>query len=272
MSLKVTVVGGAGRMGRWIGKTLSRDFEVHITDKDIEGGEKVAEELGLTFHRDYTPVPSSDIVIVSVPIKVTGQVIGEVAPMMTEGSLLVDVTSVKEGPVEAMEKHLPKGVAAIGSHPLFGPDGTGFNDKNVVLVPVEEKGWLERTRSYIERDGGNVRVMSAEEHDRTMAVVQGASHLLLVLFGAILKDQKYRVGENSDLTTPTFRLLLRDLDRVLVQNPDLYASIQTHNRYVSEVHNEAIDRYKELGRLISDGDTESLSRFIEEIDSYVEEG
>ncbi|WGI17988.1 prephenate dehydrogenase/arogenate dehydrogenase family protein [Methanonatronarchaeum sp. AMET-Sl] len=268
---KITVIGGAGRMGQWIAETLNTPkHEIHITDKNKKAGLKYVDNKDITFHEDYSSIKYSDIVIVSVPIAITPKIIQEVGPKMKEGSLLMDVTSVKEEPVEAMKKHVPDYVNTIGTHPLFGPQETGFQDKNVVLVPVDSGGCLERVKEYIEKDGGNVRIMSAKEHDKAMAVVQGASHLLLILFGSILKDQEYEIEKNKDLTTPTFQLLLKDLDRVLVQNPSLYASIQTHNNYIPEIHQETIERYMEIEKIIEKGDTEKLSEFIEEIDRYIQ--
>ena len=63
----------------------------------------------------------SDIVIVSVPINVTEETIAEIAPKMKAGSLLMDFTSIKVKPVEAMRKFAPSDVEILGTHPMFGP-------------------------------------------------------------------------------------------------------------------------------------------------------
>ena len=59
-----------------------------------------------------------DLVVVSVPIRDTVRVIGEIAPFLREDQLLCDFTSLKTGPVAAM---LRSKAAVIGLHPMFGP-------------------------------------------------------------------------------------------------------------------------------------------------------
>ncbi|OUJ18333.1 Prephenate dehydrogenase TyrA [Methanonatronarchaeum thermophilum] len=268
---KITIVGGAGRMGHWIAQNLkNQNTEIHITDKNKKKGKKTARKLEIKYHQNYSPIKNSDIVIISVPIKATTKVIKEVGPKMKKNSLLMDVTSIKEQPVNAMKKHVPKHVEKIGTHPLFGPEGTTFKDKNIVLVPINADKWLDKVKKYITNQGGNIRTMTASEHDKAMAVVQGASHLLLILFGSILKNQKFNINQNNDLTTPTFRLLHKDLDRILVQNPELYASIQTHNRYIPMIHKKTIKDYQKMLETIETQDTEKLSQIIENIDNYIQ--
>ena len=62
----------------------------------------------------------SDILVISVPIQHTCDVIREVAPFMKSGSLMVDVTSVKEGPTKTMGEVLPESVEYIPTHPVCG--------------------------------------------------------------------------------------------------------------------------------------------------------
>ena len=54
------------------------------------------------------------------------EVIRKVAPHMHPGSLIMDVTSIKSGPVKAMKTYAPKGVEVLGTHPMFGPTMTAL--------------------------------------------------------------------------------------------------------------------------------------------------
>src|SRR5208337_4995691 len=59
------------------------------------------------------------VIIVSVPIGITVEIIERIGPLMEEDALLMDLTSLKTEPVQAMLRSSQAEV--IGLHPLFGP-------------------------------------------------------------------------------------------------------------------------------------------------------
>ncbi|MDI6640032.1 MAG: prephenate dehydrogenase/arogenate dehydrogenase family protein, partial [Methanocellales archaeon] len=174
MCSKVLIVGGAGNMGQWFARFLMRqNYAVTIADIDPHAKE-VAKELGAGFVEDASEAAGDfDIVLISVPIDVTEEVIGEIAPCMRPSSLLMDVTSVKKGPMKAMRK-APKGVELIGTHPMFGPMVPDPKGQTVILVPVKGRceSWLTKIVALFEDNGAHVEFLSADEHDQMMAVIQ----------------------------------------------------------------------------------------------------
>lgn len=100
-------------------------------------------------------VPESDIVIVSVPINVTEETIAEFAPKMKAGSLLMDFTSIKVKPVEAMKKFAPSDVEILGTHPMFGPTIPTIRGQTVILVPVKGRSekWFPVMRELLRKGG-----------------------------------------------------------------------------------------------------------------------
>ncbi|MBW2090529.1 MAG: prephenate dehydrogenase/arogenate dehydrogenase family protein [Deltaproteobacteria bacterium] len=153
------IIGGKGRMGDW----LRNQFE----------------EFGLTvlIADQDTPLSARDlgercrVVIVSVPITVTEAVIAEVGPLMPEDSLLMDLTSNKTGPVEAMLRHSRSEV--VGAHPLFGPREDSIKNRHIVLCPGRGEHWLEWIKALFEEMGAIVKVISPDHHDRLMAAGPG---------------------------------------------------------------------------------------------------
>jgi len=89
----------------------------------------------------------SDIVLLSVPIAKTSEVIRQVAPCMRQGSLLMDVTSLKSEPMRAMIKHAPEGVEVIGTHPMFGPTMPALKGQTMILTPAAGRSekWLPKS-------------------------------------------------------------------------------------------------------------------------------
>lgn len=78
-------------------------------------------------------VQKSDVVIISVPIRVTVEIIKEVGPYIAPEALLMDFTSLKKASVEAMLKYSKSEV--MGAHPLFGPNIESLKGQTIILCP-----------------------------------------------------------------------------------------------------------------------------------------
>ena len=67
---KITIVGGTGRIGQLIVKTLLADgFEVAITGRNLKKAQEVASKLGAEALVIDRAVGKADVVIVTVPQK-----------------------------------------------------------------------------------------------------------------------------------------------------------------------------------------------------------
>jgi prephenate dehydrogenase len=193
------------------------------------GKVEVAERLGVRYAHDMmAEVEESDVVLVSVLIEKTVEVIRQVAPRMHSGSLIMDVTSVKSGPVRAMKTYAPKGVEALGTHPMFGPTMPSLFGQTIIFTPVEGKTgkWLGVIKSLFESDGAKIEILEAEEHDETMAVVQALTHFAYISIGAALKALDFDVQRSHRFMSPVYEIMIDFVGRILDQNPELYASIQ----------------------------------------------
>ncbi|UZE91970.1 MAG: prephenate dehydrogenase [Methanosarcinales archaeon] len=258
MRTKTLIIGGAGEMGRWLARFLKRqDMDVAIADIDTHTPE-IADELGVSVG-DVRDVGDFDIVLVSVPIDETEDVISRIAPKMRLGSLLTDVTSVKKGPMEAMKK-APDGVEVIGMHPMFGHTVPDVKGQTVILVPVKGRTerWLPRIRTLLEDNGAHVEILSAEEHDRITAVVQGLTHFAYISTGATLAALDFEVGKSRRFMSPVYEIMIDFVGRILAQNPHLYATIQT-NPEVEKVRDTFIDQCKTLSEFVKKG---NMDRFV----------
>src|SRR5208283_3643199 len=112
-------------------------------------------------------ISESDILIVSVPINVTEDTIAEIAPKMKAGSLLMDLTSVKVKPVEAMRKFVPMDVEILGTHPMFGPTIQTIRRQTVILVPVTGRSekWFPVIRKLFEESGEISSLVRAQDEE-----------------------------------------------------------------------------------------------------------
>ncbi len=226
--VRILILGGTGETGSWFARYFkSKGWEVAIWGPS--GRVEVAERLGVRYAHDMmAEVEESDVVLVSVLIEKTVEMIRQVAPRMHSGSLIMDVTSVKSGPARAMKTYAPKGVEVLGTHPMFGPTMPSLFGQTIIFTPVEGKTgkWLEVIKSLFESDGAKIEILGAEEHDETMAVVQALTHFAYISIGAALKSLDFDVQRSHRFMSPVYEIMIDFVGRILDQNPELYASIQ----------------------------------------------
>lgn len=264
MSMQITVIGGTRGLGNWIASYLKKKGgEVTITGRNNLLGESVAKKLGVK----YTPnnikaAANSDVTILAVPIDVTPRTIKEISPHLPVGSLLMDVTSVKEKPAQVMQEYVPEGVEFLPMHPVFGPRIRSLDGQVVVLTPVTKGKWYKKVVDFLE--GENTRIIEATPrlHDQMMSVVQGLTHLTYISMAATLEKLEVDVGESRKFASPIYSLMLDMIARITAQNPYLYYSIQASNYYIPRTHDVFLSTYRELYEMIEKGDEDGFVKIM----------
>jgi len=245
-NMKVLVVGGAGAMGGWfVGFFEERGWSVDVSDPDADERESVPLERADEYR----------VVVVAVPIEATPDVIEEVASHMSDG-LLMDVTSVKGEPVEAM-RAAPDDVELLGTHPMFGPSVRSMRGQTVIIVRERTGQIAERVVESFRDAGANVQEAGAREHDEMMSVVQGLTHYSLVSIGGALERLNFDVDDSRRFMSPVYEIVLDFVGRILNQNPELYADIQM-NQPVGDVHDALVEAAEELAEAVEDGNSDAF--------------
>jgi len=265
MATKILILGGTGETGSWFARYFKeKGFDVAVWGPS--GKVDVAGRLGVRYaHDKLAEVEQSDIVLVSVLIEKTVEVIREVAPRMHAGSLLMDVTSIKSAPMKAMRTFAPKGVEVLGTHPMFGPTMPSLRGQTIILTPAEGKSgkWLPAIRSLFESDGAKIEVLDADEHDEIMAVVQALTHFAYIGIGATLKSLDFDVQRSRKFMSPVYEIMIDFVGRILDQNPELYASIQK-NPKAMRVRQNFVTECMKLCEKADAGDLEGFKQIMRE--------
>jgi prephenate dehydrogenase len=260
--MKTTVVGGAGVMGNWFSSFFSKYSEVTICDID-EKAPEVAKSIGVRYESDMeSAVKDSDIVLIAVPMDAEEGVIRENAPKMQVGSLLMDISSMKRGIVDAMRKFSPVGVESISIHPMFGPSTSEMKNQSIIITPITRGIWLPKIRRIFEENGAMVEILDEKEHDEVMAVIQGLIHFVYIAIGKTLRELDFDVEASRRFMSPMCEITMDLVGRILAQDHHLYATIQT-NQKTEEVRNVFISECSHLSELVGKKETES---FIEEME------
>jgi len=242
--ITIGIIGGTGGMGRWFADLLQKEgYPVHVW------GRKSTMTIN-----DLTAL--CNIVVIAVPISATAAMIEKVGPLVSEGSLLMDLTSLKKEPVDLM---LAKSRAeVIGCHPLFGPGVDDPTGENVVLCPARGQKWLGWLRTVMEKNGLVVTEETPEEHDKIMAIVQVLNHLNTISMGMTLTQTGVSLEKISKYTTPVFQTKLGVIKKVFTESPGLYADIIANNPDTDKILNLYEKSIADIRKLLNPGETAQL--------------
>lgn len=259
--MNVGIIGGTDGLGKTLIYYFRDDFDVYISGRDHNKGRKVAEELGANYIESNAGLANiSDILVISVPIEHTSDVIREVAPFMKTGSVMVDVTSIKEEPLKTMAEALPDTVEYIPTHPVFGPRTTVLDNQIIVLTPDKKGKWYDRVYRYLAGKNMQIIETSAEKHDFMMSIVQVLTHFSFISTASAIEKLSVDIAETEDYESPIYNLMIDMIARIVSQNPYLTYNIQAMNNNGEKIRNTFTEAATELRDVINAKDED---RFVE---------
>jgi len=131
-------------------------------------------------------VAGADLVVFCVPIGAMAGIAREIVPLLSPGTLVTDVGSVKGSVVEELSPIFPPPICFIGSHPMAGSERAGieaaqptlFEGAVCILTPTQEVPELKKLQAFWELIGCQVRILSPQAHDETVALISHLPHLI----------------------------------------------------------------------------------------------
>ncbi len=256
--MRVGIVGGTGRMGSFFAQVWKAEGH----DVQVSGRNTVVTSRDLT--------QWSDMVVISVPIRSTVEVIGEIAPLLTETQILCDLTSLKMEPVKAM---LRSSAEVIGLHPMFGPGVSSLAGQTIIACPARCRDETrDRILGTFSRQGARVVSTTPEVHDRMMAVIQGLTHFSTLCMAETIRRTGIPVTDALRCTSPVYRIEMGIIGRLLGQDPDLYADMLIMNPFVPPILENLHRSMQELEEIIRNGHSDVFrSFFLQNADAFGED-
>lgn len=264
--MKALIIG-CGAMGSWMARMWKENFgEVTICDIDEKKSYRLAKKLEVKRVLTREMEPDADVVLVAVPISETSKVIETVAPKLKQRCLLADLCSVKHGVVESMKKISTQGELA-SLHPLFGPGATTLSGKDIVSIPVRTRRTYRKLMKAFESLGAKITEMSADEHDKLMALIQCMTHFTLMAYLSAYESLKE--FDRRPIRTPLFDSLLKTAEAMLASDPVLYGEIQRYNQFSRIVRARMIEACKSLDTILSAGNIKSVQELFTKLSEFV---
>jgi chorismate mutase / prephenate dehydrogenase len=232
--VRILIVGGTGGMGRLFARFASlQGAKVKLAGREIDKTRTAAKEIEVE-PGTILDAASSDIVILSVPMEETARVATETGSLMTGGSLLIDLSSVKTGISDKIAEKIPKGLEFVSLHPLFGPDADHLHNQTIVTVSYRAgQKWSKFARA-LEGAGSKLVAMSSTQHDKAMAYVQGLHHFAMMSLGLGLD------GMGGEPRTQSLRETENRIGRIL-DNWDMIVGIQELNPFLPPVKQRFVE-------------------------------
>lgn len=230
---------GFGRLGRLLVKHFARDARIFVHDRVLDPRE--VRKLG-AMPATLAAACAQDVVVLCVPMSAFEGVARRIGPLLRPDALVVDACSVKEHPVAAMKKHLPKSVSLLATHPNFGPDSAAdsLKGRKIVLSKVRMKPALyAAVKRVLRRKGLEVVEMTPRDHDRRMASSLALTHFIgraLIAYGA----------EPTGVDTEGYKRLLRILETVQNDTWELFADMNRFNAYAAPMRRRFLNAMKSV--------------------------
>jgi prephenate dehydrogenase len=232
---KIGIIGGEGAMGKLFARFFTRrGFRVMVSDLGTKLDNK--ELAG-----------QADIIVFSVPLHKTTEIISETIPYIRKDRLLLDLSSLKVNPVGEM---LKSSAGVIGLHPMFGPQVSSFRGQKIILCPARaDESVIGELENLFAAEGARTKRTTPEEHDKMMAVIQVLMHFSTIIMGRTLRELNIDIEESLEYTSPIYRLEMNFISRLFAQDASLYGAMAMQNPHSEKVLaglSESFEKYREF--------------------------
>ena len=271
MTFHTVAIIGIGLIGSSLARVLkARGLAERVVCCDSSADARAtALRLGIVDAAHATPEAATvdaDLTVICTPTGAYAAVAQAIMPTLRPGAILSDVGSVKQAPIAAITPHLKPGVAYVPGHPVAGTENSGpasgfaelFEGRWAILTPPEgtDGAAVDRVQWMWQRAGSRVARMSADHHDRVLAITSHLPHLIAyTIVGTATDLEDHLKGEVIKYSAGGFR----DFTRIAASDPVMWRDIFLANR---EAVLELLQRFSEdltaLQRAIRRGEGNTL--------------
>lgn len=232
---------------------------------------EVAREKNIIDGTVELPAGVSDVnlIILATPVLDAGEILEQISPHLSPGTIITDVSSTKEQIVKLASSILPGNVCFIGGHPMTGSERNGFTsakgelfeNANYILTPERKTRYVSvvKLKMLLKAIGATPLEMSPNEHDKLISVVSHLPHLIATALVNTLA-----ASSESDRLINLVAGGFRDTTRIASSDSRLWQQILLSNRQelikTLDKFTEIIGKYKEI---LNNNDEQALLDYLE---------
>jgi prephenate dehydrogenase/chorismate mutase len=243
-SRRITIVGGAGKMGRWLaGYFAGQGHEVAIQDPagEVEGfpSQSNLEEA----------VRDAEIVVLATPLG-SGRAVLQKVLALEPKAVVADIFSLKSHVMDLLRNAAAQGRPVTSLHPLYGPDVRTLSGRTLAVCDCGHAGATEEATALFQDTALTITLIPVERHDEIMQYVLGLSHLVSILFFTTLTESGVPFATLEPMASTTFHKQMRAAASVANESPQLYYEIQKLNRHSAELFERVRDSLAQIEQAV----------------------
>ena len=272
-NIKNIAVIGLGLIGSSILHALKLRFknQFYVTAYDINAKNrnvikkmKIADKVS---DKIAESVQNADLIFLSVPVGVMGEVAKKISPFLKKGAIITDTGSTKVSVIRDVKPFFPKNINFIPSHPLAGTEYSGpesgfaslFKNRYWIIIGKKNGKNVKKLETILCEIGAFVEYMDADYHDKILAITSHLPHLIAFTIVGTASDLE------MDLKNDVIRFSatgFRDFTRLASSDPTMWRDVFINN---TDSVLEMLQRFNEdltaLQKLIRKRDSSKLHDF-----------
>ena len=209
-------------------------------------------------------VTNADLVVLSVPVDASLQIVNGVLNNISDTTLVIDVGSTKQLFCKAVDKH-PNRRNLLATHPIAGTEHSGpkaainelFKNKTNIICEVEKTAFKlqEKALKLFYDLGMRIRYMNPEAHDKHIAYVSHLSHISSFMLGKTVIDKERNERDIFDMAGSGFESTVR----LAKSSPEMWTPIFRQNKEnVLETLDEYIANLNQFKSLMEQDDFDAI--------------
>ena len=195
----------------------------------------------------HDAIMEADLIILSIPVGSMKTVASLISSSLKDGAVVTDTGSTKSSVINDVSPFIPKNVFFIPSHPLAGTEYSGpesgfsslFENRYWLIVSDKKTDQTKRLTSFFNDLGSIVETVSAEYHDKILAITSHLPHLIAYTIVGTASDLE------ADLKNDVIKFSasgFRDFTRIAASDPIMWRDVFLNN---SEAVLEMLQRFNE---------------------------
>ncbi|MFM7987049.1 MAG: prephenate dehydrogenase/arogenate dehydrogenase family protein, partial [Candidatus Fonsibacter sp.] len=236
MFKKITIIG-LGLIGSSIAraikkKNLCKNLIAHDKSESVLKTVlklKIANQIEKNVKKS---VENSDLVIICTPLGSYKNIVSNIKNNLKKTCILTDVGSAKIYVTQVVSKLITRNAIWIPAHPIAGTEQSGpragfadlFKNRWCIITPTNKKNssYIKKLNKFWRRIGCKVQYMSAEHHDKVMAITSHIPHLIAYnIVGTAANLEKDTKSEVIKYSASGFR----DFTRIASSDPIMWRDI-----------------------------------------------